>query len=199
MLQLSLWWVVSPKFCEIPPCGSQMALNVNAHLISFPADSQSDEVNDDKKESLELWLGWFKAALKPIPTCHYDPSSAGQILWFEGYWKQWEMHVLVCVCFPAHTSSMGHGSGVCVQQHVRMQILCMEHHLGLWCSGALLWNQNRGGLPCGFFFCLSRFQAVPLPSLGLLVPLQHLEASWRAWLGASLKLGALPPNHLMVF
>lgn len=34
-------------------------------------------------------------------------------------------------------------------------------------------------------FCLSRFQAVPFPSLGLLVSLQNLEAAWCAWLGMS--------------
>lgn len=161
MLQLSLWWVVNPKLLWNPSLwvtdGTECECT-SAHLISFPADSQSDEVNDDKKESLELWLGWFKAALKPIPTCHYDPSSAGQILWFEGYWKQWEMHVLVCVCFPAHTSSMGHGSGVCVQQHVHMQILCMEHHLGLWVfrSSSVKPKQRRTAL---WFFFLS--QKVP--------------------------------------
>lgn len=31
---------------------------------------------------------------------------------------------------------------------------------------------------CPVVFCPSRFQAVPLPGLGLLVPLQHLEAAW---------------------
>lgn len=108
------------------------------------------------------------------------------------------MHVLVCTCFPARTSNMVKvlPGGVCVQQHVHMQILGMEHDLVLWVSRrCFLKPEQRKSV----VFSLSRFQVVPLPSLGLLVPLQHLEAAWSAWLGVSLKLGALPPSHPIVF
>lgn len=55
---------------------------------------------------------------------------------------------------------------------------------------------------CPVVFCLGRFQVAPLPSWGLLVPLQHLEGgafAWDVWLGMSLKLRALPPSHPVVF
>lgn len=49
--------------------------------VSFPSDSWSNEVNNDKKEGPELGLRssdltCFKAALKAIPTSCYNFSSA---------------------------------------------------------------------------------------------------------------------------
>lgn len=76
----------------------------------------------------------------------------------------------VCVCFPAHTSSMGHGSGVCVQQHVHMQILCMEHHLGLWVfrSSSVKPKQRRTAL--WFFFLSQKVPSSAFTQLGFAGP-----------------------------
>lgn len=75
-----------------------MALNVNAHLLvhlqmSFPADSQSNEVNNDKKESPEPCLQSSDLAdlrqhLKPFLPVIMIPALQDKFFGLKDAWKQ---------------------------------------------------------------------------------------------------------------
>lgn len=109
----------------------------------FPPDAWSKEVNDDKKEGPEPGLRTSDLAvlrqhLSPFLPVVMISALQDKSLSLQDTEKQQEVHVLVYVCFPTCRSRLHMcflvcslvpglvkvlSSGVCVWQHVHLQIL----------------------------------------------------------------------------
>lgn len=119
--------------------------------VSFPSDSWSNEVNNDNKEGPEVGL---RSSDLPVLRQHLRPflpvvtisALQDRSLSLKDTGKQREVYVRVCVHFPACTSRLRMcflvcslvpglvkvlSSGVCVWQHVHLQILGMKSDLVL--------------------------------------------------------------------